>query len=88
MHGDRISTKSWQQAHPIRHRTEHPSVSQNTRSGAEESYPNLFKLKVPQFIDSERLECSMEERDGVEPLQNRRHRLPVDEQARKEEAIK
>lgn len=28
----------------------------------------------------------MEKRDGVEPLQNRRHRLPVDEQAREEEA--
>ena len=28
----------------------------------------------------------MEERDGVKPLQNGRHRLPVDEQARKEEA--
>lgn len=56
------------------------------RSCMERSYSNLFELEVPQFIDSECLECSMEKRDGVEPLQNRRHRLSVDEQARKEEA--
>lgn len=50
------------------------------------SYPDLFKLEVPQFVDGECLKRSVEERNGVKPLQNRRHRLPVDQQARKEEA--
>ena len=61
-------------------------LSVESRSHAERSYSNLLELEVPQFIDSECLECSMEERDGVEPLQNGCYRLPVDEQARKEEA--
>ena len=44
----------------------------------------FVQLEVPQLVHSERLERGVEERDGVQPLEELRDRLPVDEQTREQ----
>ena len=46
----------------------------------------LVQLQVPELVHGERLERGVEERDGVQPLEERRHRLAVDEQPGEQEA--
>lgn len=53
--------------------------------GEERLYLVLLQLQVPQLIDSQRLICSMEKRNVVDPCNPRRHRLAVDQETRKQQ---
>lgn len=50
------------------------------------TYPGFLEREVPQLIHSQRLKRSVEERDGMQPLERGRDGFSVDQQPREHQA--
>ena len=68
-------------------RAENARVSQPLHYRKRCAHLDFLELEIAQLVDGERLERGVEERDGVQPLEERMHFRAVDEQASEQQAI-
>ena len=59
-------------------------VKMNANLSDRLTHLDFLQLKVPQLIDSKRFKGSVEEGDGMQPLQCRGNTLPIDQQTSEE----